>query len=87
VGGLGVEGEGAVLEPEQLEERVDGFHGVGGVRGLDSDDLAAGGPDAAGPPATGDPEAAGLLGSREEPQHIGQRERVEGPLQGHGDLR
>ena len=35
VGGLGVEGEGAVLEAEELEEGVDRLGGVGGVGGLD----------------------------------------------------
>ena len=40
VGGLGVEGEGALLEAEQLEERVDRLGGVRGVGGLDGLDLA-----------------------------------------------
>ena len=35
VGGLGVEGEGALLEAQQLEERVDRLVGVGRVGGLD----------------------------------------------------
>ena len=83
VGGLGVEGEGALLEAQQLEQRVDRLVGVGGVGGLDPDDLAGGGPDAAGAPSAGDAQPAGLLRGREEAQHIRQGERVEGPLQGH----
>ena len=41
VGGLGVEGEGALLEAEQLEQRVDRLGGVGRVGRLDADDLTA----------------------------------------------
>ena len=87
VGGVGVEGEGAVLEAEELEESVDRLVGVGSVGGFDPHDLTGEGPDAAGASSASDPQPAGLLRGREEAQHIRQGEHVQSALQGQVHLR
>ena len=85
-GDLGLEDERAFVVAEQFEDyERQRFRGLGRRR-VGRDHTATVEPDAPGTTIGGDAKASGFPRGGEQAEDVGECERIEGPLQGHGDL-
>ena len=82
-----VEDEVALLEPQQLEQHVGRAVGQRGPAGLAGHDGPVGQPQRTRPAGPGQAQPTGLVGRRQQAQHVGKGKGFERALKSHGDLR